>query len=145
MNTKPRKPFADRVRAGLQDALAHARGERTLKSVTHPDAPPEIDAETLVALRTAASMSQAVFAKVLSTSPKTVQSWEQGKRTPSPAARRLIQMFAVEPETLCRLVGLPGVTLTGFAVRPATNGKFRIVRLSEPNRPSKKLKVEAGS
>ena len=69
MTTKTRKPFAERIRAGLEESLSHARGELlTLKTVTHLEAPPEIDPATLVALRTKASMSQAVFARLLSTS-----------------------------------------------------------------------------
>ena len=41
MKTKVRKPFAERIRAGLEEALAHAKGELTLKTVEVPEAPPE--------------------------------------------------------------------------------------------------------
>lgn len=128
MTTKNRKPFAERMRGGLQESLAHARGELlTLKTVPHLEAPPEIDPDTLVALRTEVSMSQAVFARLLSTSTKTVQSWEQGKRKPSPAARRLIHILAMEPEAMCRVAGLKGVKLKGFTVKSNTDGKRFIV------------------
>jgi putative transcriptional regulator len=129
--TAPRKPFADRLRAGLGEALAHAKGELTLRTIEHPDAPPEIDAGTLTALRTKAAMSQSVFARMLSTSTKTVQSWEQGKRTPSSAARRMIQFFVAEPEAVCRVVGLPRVKIQGFSVKLLSKGRRRIVRESE--------------
>jgi DNA-binding transcriptional regulator YiaG len=88
----------------------------TLKTVQIPEPPPEIDAKTLVALREAAAMSQAVFAKVLYVSAKTVQSWEQGVRVPSMAARRLIQVFAEQPAAVCKVVGLPPVQLHGFKI-----------------------------
>src|SRR5437016_5101547 len=114
---KARKPFFERLRTGLEEGLAHARGELTLKTVEVPEPPPEIDAKTLVALREAAEMSQAVFAKVLYVSPKTVQSWEQGVRVPSLAARRLIHIFAEQPATVCRVVGLPAVQLRGFRIQ----------------------------
>src|SRR5437588_8690727 len=106
MTTKPRKPLFERLKAGLEDGIAHARGEPALKTVDVPAVPPEIDAETPVALREEAAMSQAVFAKVLYVSAKTVQSWEQGVRVPSMASRRLIHIFAERPAVVCEVVGL---------------------------------------
>jgi putative transcriptional regulator len=129
MAKKPRKPLFERLKAGLEEGIAHARGELTLKTVEVPEPPPEIDAKTLVALREAADMSQAVFAKVLYVSPKTVQSWEQGVRVPSMAARRLIHIFAEQPGAVCKVVGLPTVELQGFAIQP-TGKRRRIVRVS---------------
>lgn len=126
MATNPRKPLAERIKLGLQEALAHAKGELTLKTTVLPEAPPEIDASTLVAMREEASMSQAVFARVLAVSAKTVQSWEQGTRVPSQAARRLIHVFATKPDALCEVVGLPPVHLRGFTIQTA-GGKRRIV------------------
>jgi putative transcriptional regulator len=127
MATKPRKPFFERLKIGLQQCIAHEKGEMTLKTVEVPEAPPEIDAKTLVALREGAEMSQAVFAKVLFVSAKTVQSWEQGVRAPSKASRRLIQIFAQQPEIVCKIVGLRSVQLHGFRVVQVGNGKRRIV------------------
>ena len=125
---KTRKPIFERLKAGLEEGLAHARGELTLKTVEVPDAPPEIDAKTLVALREEAAMSQAIFAKVLYVSSKTVQSWEHGDRVPSMASRRLIQLFAEEPGVVCKVVGLPAVQLNGFKIVQYGKGKRRIVR-----------------
>jgi DNA-binding XRE family transcriptional regulator len=82
----------------------------------------------LVALRGAAEMSQAVFAKVFYVSSKTVQSWEQGVRVPSMAARRLIHIFTAEPATVCKVVGLPAVRLHGFKIKSFGSGKRRIVK-----------------
>ena len=128
MTTKPRKPLFERLKAGLEEGIAHAKGELTLKTVAVPEAPPEIDAKTLVALREAAEMSQAVFAKVLYVSAKTVQSWEQGVRVPSRASRRLIHIFTEQPEVVCKVVGLRSlVRLSGFKIVPFGNGKRRIV------------------
>ena len=39
MATKPRKPLAERIKAGLAEALAHAQGELTLKTVVVLKAP----------------------------------------------------------------------------------------------------------
>ena len=127
MATKPRKPLSERLKLGLQEALAHAKGELTLKTTVLPEAPPEIDAPTLVAMREDALMSQAVFARVLAVSAKTVQSWEQGTRVPSQAARRLIHVFASKPDALCEVVGIPSVDPFGFTIL-STGGKRRIVQ-----------------
>ena len=127
MTPKTRKPFFERLQAGLKESIAHAKGELTLKTIEVPEAPPEIDARTLVALREVAGMSQGVFAKVLSVSPKTVQSWEQGIRVPSKSARRLIHIFAQHPEAVCEVVGLHVVSLPGINIVTTGRGKRRIV------------------
>ena len=127
MATKTRKSLFERLKSGLQEGIAHARGELTLKTVEVPEPPPEIDAKTLVALREQAKMSQGVFAKMLFVSAKTVQSWEQGTRVPSKASRRLIQIFAQRPNVVCEVVGLRSVHLNGFKVVEFKKGKRRIV------------------
>ena len=111
----------------------------TLKTVEVPDPPPEIDAKTLVALREQAKMSQGVFAKLLFVSAKTVQSWEQGVRVPSKAARRLIQIFAERPGVVCEVVGLRAVELSGFKVVGTRKGKRRIVREEQSGRSFEKV------
>lgn len=122
-----RKSFFEELKQGLEQALAHAKGELTLKTVTVSTDAPEIDARTLAAMRTAAGMSQGVFAQVLNVSTKTLQSWEQGVRTPSDASRRLIQVFAARPDVLCELAGLPAVKLPGVSVQSSKKGRRRIV------------------
>jgi putative transcriptional regulator len=128
MATKTRKSLFERLKSGLQEGIAHAKGELTLKTIEVPEPPPEIDAKTLVALREQAKMSQGVFAKMLFVSPKTVQSWEQGTRAPSKAARRLIQIFAQRPGVVCEVVGLRSVQLEGFRIVDLKKGKRRIVK-----------------
>jgi putative transcriptional regulator len=139
MATRTRKSFFARLKTGLEEGIAHANGELTLKTVDVPEAPPEIDAKTLVALREQAEMSQAVFAKVLYVSAKTVQSWEQGVRVPSRAARRLIHIFTEQPGVVCRVVGLRSVQLRGFKIVPFGNGKRRIVWEPSMRRAGKNL------
>lgn len=50
---KARKPLFERLKAVLEEAMSHARGEITLRTTTYdlPEEPPEIDPETLVALQ----------------------------------------------------------------------------------------------
>ena len=126
--TKVRKPLFERLKKGLEESIAHAKGELTLKVTEVPEPPPEIDAETLVALREEASMSQSVFARILYVSTRTVRSWEQGVRVPSLPTRRLIQIFAMQPEMVCRTIGVEPVSLSGFEIASVADGRRRIVR-----------------
>lgn len=137
MKTKTRKPFFERLKKSLEEGLAHANGKLTLKTVTIDFEPPEIDAATLVALRGAAGMSQEVFAGLLNVSTKTLQSWEQGLRQPADASRRLIQLFAEQPEVFCRTVSVPAVSLPGVSVQQ-TKGRRRIVVKSARSRGAAK-------
>ena len=130
MTTKRRKPLFERLQQGLEEGIAHVRGVLTLRTVEVPEEPPEIDGETLAALRTQAAMSQAVFAKLLNVSTKTLQSWEQGVRQPSEASRRLLQVFSEEPAMLCRIVGLPEISLTGVQTKRMASGQRKVVIVS---------------
>lgn len=130
MTTKRRKPLFERLKQGLEEGIAHVQGELTLRTVEVPEEPPEIDGETLSALRAQAAMSQAVFAKLLNVSTKTLQSWEQGVRQPSEASRRLLQVFSEQPEMLCRIVGLPEISLTGVHIKQTANGHRQLVIVS---------------
>jgi putative transcriptional regulator len=84
-------------------------------------------------------MSQAVFAKLLNVSAKTVQSWEQGLRQPSQASRRLIQVLSERPDVLWQIVGLSGVKLKGVKVKIVGTGTGRRKIVVEPlmRRPRK--------
>lgn len=90
-----RPPFAERLRTGLLETLAYARGEVELPAtvLTLPDPPPSYDAERIRTLRTGLGFSQPHFSRLLNVSPKTVQSWEQGTRIPSQSSARLLQLI----------------------------------------------------
>ena len=93
-----------------------------------PDRPPEVGAEELTKLRLKSGMSQAVFARMLNVSTKTVQSWEQGRRKPSQAALRLIQVFRQNPSGLLEVVGMSAPMVTARGV----GGPTVVVRQDEP-------------
>jgi putative transcriptional regulator len=101
-----RKPLAERVSQGLREAIQFAKGELTLRTTEIPSPPAEIRAKEVTALREKAGMSQAVFARVLNVSTKTVQSWEQGQRKPSRAALRMLQVFRSKPRVVCEVAGV---------------------------------------
>jgi putative transcriptional regulator len=123
---KTRKPLFERLRQALDEGIAWSKGELTLRTVEVPEEPPEVDAETVTALRERIEMSQTVFARVLNVSPKTVQSWEQGTRKPSQASLRLIQVLSHRPEVLCELAGLKGVNVHGGMQADRAGGRKKL-------------------
>jgi putative transcriptional regulator len=54
----------------------------------------------IIALRSRLHVSQAVFARLLNVSPRTVQAWESNLRRPSDAALKLLQIASRYPEIL---------------------------------------------
>ena len=127
MSSTPRKSLFERLQQGLVEGIAHSQGELTLRTVVMPEAPPTIDAATLISLRNQAGTSQPVFARLLNVSPKTVQSWEQGLRTPSHASRRLIQIFSEHPAILCQSAGLSPIQLHGVTIEQVSLEHRKIV------------------
>ena len=102
-----RKPLAERLKIGLTEAVQFAKGELTLRTTEVPAPPPEIVAKDVTSLRAKSGMSQAVFARVLNVSTKTVQSWEHGERKPSHAALRMLQILREKPMFVFEIVGIP--------------------------------------
>jgi putative transcriptional regulator len=55
---------------------------------------------SVVVVRERTGLSQARFAELLGVSVRTLQEWEQGRRSPSGAARTLILIAAKNPAAL---------------------------------------------
>lgn len=55
---------------------------------------------SVATIRDRTGLSQARFAELLGVSVRTLQEWEQGRRTPSGAARTLLQVAARDPKAL---------------------------------------------
>ena len=54
----------------------------------------------VVSARKKSGLSQSAFAKLLGVSIRTLQDWEQGRRTPSGAAKTLIEIAERRPDVL---------------------------------------------
>jgi putative transcriptional regulator len=89
---------------GLSDGLAHARGERNLRTTTLPAPAPPLSRARVVAIRKKTGVSQSVFASFLNVPTKTLQSWEQGARRPKAGEARLLQMFEADPDQVVKLI-----------------------------------------
>ncbi len=60
----------------------------------------KVEVNEIVRARQGTGMSQAEFASALSISKRTLQEWEQGRRSPSGAAQALIRIASKHPEVL---------------------------------------------
>lgn len=94
----------DQIKSGLEDSIAHARGELSLVTLDLPAPPPAANSKKVAAIRRKLRMSQSVFAATLNVSTKTVQSWEQGLRTPSDASLRLLEIIGRRPDIVNTIV-----------------------------------------
>lgn len=60
----------------------------------------EVAVNEVVQARQGTGMSQAEFASALHISKRTLQEWEQGRRSPSGAAQALVRIASRHPEIL---------------------------------------------
>lgn len=89
------KAYTD-IAAGLNDAIAHAKGERS-GVVEHRHEPLDVKA-----IREKTGMSQQRFCATFGISLGTLRHWEQGLRTPRGAARVLLKIVAQNPQAVIK-------------------------------------------
>ncbi len=75
--------------AGLNDAIAHARGDESCGRI--------MTGVDVKAVRTATKLSQGKFAKVYGFKPGTLRDWEQRRRSPDTGSVRLLKMIEADP------------------------------------------------
>ena len=82
---------------GIREIKAHKAGKESLRTHTlkRPDSPQRIRAKL--------ELSQAAFASLMGVSLRTVQDWEQGRRTPSGPAEALLRIAEQHPEVFLKL------------------------------------------
>ncbi|KPF83119.1 DNA-binding transcriptional regulator [Novosphingobium sp. AAP93] len=85
---------------GLNEALAFARGEKTV-AVVHHVAVPELD---VAAIRASTGLSQSAFARSIGVAKGTLLNWEQGRRRPTGPAQVLLAMIARRPSLVRELL-----------------------------------------
>jgi putative transcriptional regulator len=89
---------------GLEDALAHAKGDpqsaaRTVHVAVRP-------ADIKMA-RKRIGLSREAFAHAFGLSAATLRKWENGEREPTGAARVLLTIISREPEAALRAIRRP--------------------------------------
>jgi putative transcriptional regulator len=85
---------------GAREALAFARGDTAGHQVHVPD---EVDVKLI---RRRLGMSQGQFAKTFGMKIATIQSWEQRRFQPDPAARAYLTVIEKEPNAVFRALGM---------------------------------------
>jgi putative transcriptional regulator len=64
----------------------------------------QVKVSPIVEIRNAAGLSQARFAALMGISVRTLQDWEQGRRSPSGAAKTLLRIAEKHPEVLSEVL-----------------------------------------
>ena len=95
---KPRAttPAGQNILQGAREALAFAQGVRNGYAV---HVPVTIDVK---AIREKVRMTQDEFARQYGFSKRSLEQWEQGRRTPTGASRAFLVVIASEPEAVQR-------------------------------------------
>lgn len=84
----------DSIKAGLEEAIAHAEGWPVAARVHLPEA---LDVK---AIRAGVGLSQAEFASAFGISVGTLRHWERGDRQPQGPARVLLKVVARNPKAV---------------------------------------------
>lgn len=87
--------FFEELKESLEQVCEHEHGKQTLRShlVETPSKPAQYTASDVKKIRATIGYSQALFARFLNVSVKTVRSWESGERKPSQSALRLLEII----------------------------------------------------
>jgi len=86
---------------GLQEALAHSRGDKSAVARVVRVAVKPADIKTA---RKRVRLSRKAFARTFGLSPATLRKWENGERRPTGAARILLTIISREPEAALRAI-----------------------------------------
>jgi len=96
MNKKTKKiDLYGELKEGLEEMVAIEKGEKKPARAHHFFAKDDIRA-----LREKAGVSQREFAGMLGVSLRTLQDWEQGRRTPTGPAMNLLRVYEASPDTV---------------------------------------------
>lgn len=88
----------EEISAGLDDAIAHAKGRNGAVIVHEPEA---IDVK---AIREKTGMSQRKFCRAFGISLGTLRHWEQGLRSPRGPARVLLKVVDHMPSAVMQAI-----------------------------------------
>ena len=85
------------ILGGIKEIKEHKKGKVTLKTTELSEpSPPQV-------IRSELKMSQSTFAGLLGVSMRTLQDWEQGRRTPQGPAVALLRIAEQCPEIFSQL------------------------------------------
>lgn len=92
--------FFDGLKVGLEEALRYEKGKAKAETFVRKRNLPNVD---VCDLRKRLKVSQKKFAFILGVSTRTVESWEAGRTTPSPTAKKLIYLISLDNSIIFKL------------------------------------------
>lgn len=95
MSKKEERSISDELIEAAKEIKAHKEGRSQ----------PKIVRNDIITARNNLGLSQSQFASLLGVSKRTLEQWEQGRREPSQAAQRLVQIAILRPDVLIELFG----------------------------------------
>jgi putative transcriptional regulator len=106
--TKPKPKLvafdADQLLESLRGHVAHLEGKKKLtlrtRTLNLPKPVKPFKPREIAAIRADLRLSQPVFAQVLNVPVATARSWETGRRKPTGAALRLLQIVSRSPRVI---------------------------------------------
>lgn len=101
------KKFTKDVLMGFKDAIAHARGDKS-KGVVTTYTVPVINVKSV---RKKTGLTQEAFARLFAIKVRTLQDWEQDRRTPGSAARIFLTIIDQHPSTVKKTLQSMGYSL----------------------------------
>ena len=88
----------EEIKLGLQQAIEYEKGNLQAKTTKMKVLPPDtFSAQEIKAIRNSTGLTQAMFAKYMGVSVKTVEAWESGRNHPEGAACRLLAITKACP------------------------------------------------
>ena len=88
----------EKIKNGLNEAIAYEKGTIRARTVAITVVPVNtFRPEEIRSIRIETGLTQAVFAKYLGVSVKTVEAWEAGRNHPDGAACRLLALTQSDP------------------------------------------------
>ena len=99
--------MAEGLIQGLREAAQHSRGKQKLKERSREIAKPApkwTPSKIRQLRKDRYQLSQPLFAALLNVTTSTVRAWEQGQKSPSGAAARLLQLLEMDQKSAEKLV-----------------------------------------
>jgi putative transcriptional regulator len=97
------KAAFDKIKAGLEDAIAYAQGDHSRGKTRQV----RVDSVDVSALRARLKMSQDRFAAMFGINAATLRNWEQGRRRPEGPARVLLYVIERNPKAVLDALTTP--------------------------------------
>ena len=92
-------PAFDKIKLGLEEAIAYEKGTLPAKTTRLTIVPVETyQADEIKRIRNSTGLTQRSFAEYMGVSPKTVEAWEAGRNHPEGTACRLLALTKADPQ-----------------------------------------------